>query len=218
MSDPNSDLYEFLHGAGRKWQMAAGQTLYPDNRIFAELAHSHRFDGALPIKLTTDKDNAAISVSLADGGALAKSEVRFLPFRENEVTYMKIDEHASIFTTSGLSGCNIYVCTITDGAQKGTWVFHANSNDNKDDAKANNASKEGLALTVRNVLGGGAWDLKLERHAVAYYKKCGGIFFAQKVVKDIKSPWGFYYYDLFSGKVHTMASSQPHTNRTLAFA
>ena len=143
----------------------------------------------------------------------AKSPTRFLPFRPDCVSWMRIDPTATTVYTAQLSGCNMYVSTIgTD-----VWLFHTNANTEADDA-ANARKKRSMAEAVRTRLGGTSWDLSLERGVQPFYQVgvAAGIFFGQKVVstKSGNSAWGFYLYTP-DGHVHRIASSVGATNATL---
>ena len=154
--------------------------------------------------------NPKITVAAAVG----KSPIRFLPFRESGVAYMKLDDSASVVFTSQLTGCNMYVATVGGDV----WVFHANANDVTDSA-GNTRLKRSRAQDALQQAGGNTFDLSLERGFASYYQAgtAAGIFFGQKVTKvqNGKSAWGFYLYNPYDHQVHRLASSVAGTNATM---
>ena len=172
-----------------------------------------RYVGTRPFDPKWEGANSLSFIKFTVLPEVAKSAVRFLPFREDKVTYMKIDPEATVVYTSQLSGCNVYVSTVGSDV----WLFHANANATKADGNAvNNATKRTMAMAARTRAGGTDWDLKLERGMEDFYPEGAavGVFFGQKVVLGGKSGWGFYLLDL-DGKIHRFASSVAGTNATV---
>ncbi len=68
-------------------------------------------------------DDLSIVKSTVDTG------VRALPWRESEMTYMKLDANARWFFTGPIEGCYIYVARGTGGSNHAeTYIFHVNAN------------------------------------------------------------------------------------------
>lgn len=136
-----------------------------------------------------------------------KSPSRFLPWKANHCTYMKVDDNIDIIWTAQLSGCNIYVYTST-GVNAGTWLFHSNSNESISNANSNNSAKRTLAVTARNNVGGGSgfWDKSLERGVQSFYPAgtAAGIFFGQRrhAVDGSGDSWKWYLYNPLEGLVY----------------
>jgi len=164
----------------------------------------------------------AYNIVSADGNylridrAVGASPIRFLPFRPDHVTYQQVDPNASVIFTAALSGCNMYVKTITGGPNAGTWLFHTNANTTPAVLVGNGVKQvqRNGALTAIGAVG--ACDISMERGNYPGGAQ-GGIFFGQKVVHAVTGAgaWGFYFYDPVAGQVHALASTVAHTNATI---
>lgn len=122
--------------------------------------------------------------------------IRFLPWIENHVTFMKIDANARTFFTGPLSGCAIYFGQDTGG---NWWAFHANRNNSTNGVAVKGSMTKatidtaGLNVTVK--------------HSAVYKQDYSDLGFAFGEIKD--NAWKFYVCDVatkataghFSGKV-----------------
>ncbi|SMF18163.1 hypothetical protein SAMN02745866_01200 [Alteromonadaceae bacterium Bs31] len=170
------------------------------------------FDGTIAYRINSAAHNF-LRMDLVGG----LSPIRFLPFKPNHVTYQQVDPAASLIFTSALSGCNMYVKTITAGVNAGVWLFHANAN-----ATPGLVTGNGIKRVYRNgalaALGapGGACDINMERGNYPGGAQ-GGIFFGQKVAHATTGApaWGFYFYNPITGQVHPLISTVAATNATI---
>jgi hypothetical protein len=211
----NTNPYAFLSGRGN---VLMGEAKYDDATSISNWRQKNAEDKTVLYRGDVYWELGFANPKITLDAAKVRSPVVFMPYEEDACTYMKIQPNAAIFFTSQLSGCNVYVATITGNANAGVWVFHANANSSKGDD--NNRVKRLMAEKARNQLGGSSWDLSLERGTHANYKvgDASGIFFGQTVVSvaDKQSAWGFYLYKI-DGSIIRLASSVAGTNATATF-
>lgn len=110
--------------------------------------------------------------------------IRFLPWSENHVTFMALDDGAQTFFTGPLSGCAIYTGQDPSGQW---WAFHANRNNMPNSAVKGSMTKltidaAGLQVTVRH-----SAIYKMDYHDQ-------GFVFGQKKAGN----WSFYVCDVAS--------------------
>lgn len=89
--------------------------------------HKYKQTGHMDIEIHSGgllgTDNLKIVAADVDTG------VRALPWRESELTYMKLDFSARWFFTGPIEGCYIYVARgMMDKNRGETYVFHVNAN------------------------------------------------------------------------------------------
>lgn len=96
----------------------------------------------LDIKIDSRKDSIFPNIKKINFTESKTDEgIRFLPYKDNGVTYCQLDENANWFFTGPLSGCHIYVGYINNENDT-PFVFHVNDNNTKDDIDKNMAIKD----------------------------------------------------------------------------
>lgn len=114
--------------------------------------------------------------------------IRYLPWKENCVTYMALDANARTFFTGPLSGCCIYMGQAVDG----TWyAFHANRNNSG--GSNNSAIKASMTTNVITRMG---VSVRIKKFAIygRHYSDFGFVFGQKK-----RGTWLFYAADTALG-------------------
>jgi hypothetical protein len=87
---------------------------------------------------------APISLSLVKSDVA--TDIRFLPWEINKVTYCELDAAASWFFTGPMQGCHIYVGH--DSVTGTHYVFHVNANDSDADIDRNMLAKDNKVMRL----------------------------------------------------------------------
>ena len=173
-------------------------------------------DGPVPAELangtdeefesSAEKHDAAVQSKGALGTrvAITKSatgSVQWLPYKDNVVTWMKLDKSAEWFFTAQISGCHFYAVKV--GAE--TWAFHANLNKSSTDLKLNMKLKDDMC---RGVLGTKAYTLThmLRRDTI----KSDDIFRPTMVFGLNNNGWRFYAH---AWSCSTFTGGMPYVGR-----
>lgn len=119
--------------------------------------------------------------------------VRLLPWKDNKVTYCKLDNNAEWFFTGPLTGCHIYVGHI--GNDNDTpYVFHVNDNTTGNDIKSNiKAKDEKIKLLITSKLSNLTITHRLIRTDYASEDKktpYNAFVYGKKINKE----WKFYVH------------------------
>jgi hypothetical protein len=111
-----------LGHSGMQWTLN-GTTFITLNHMNAPATVTDQIKGVIPRPLGRKirRDYSVTAAGTADTG------IRYLPFRDNHVTYMELDVGASFFITGPLTGCTVAVGT-TSTTPPQRWIIHANSN------------------------------------------------------------------------------------------
>ncbi len=100
--------------------------------------------------MTAIRDMPGLPLIRVTEGGHGTERVCFLPWQEDRCTLTKMSNHATLFLTGPLTGCNIYIA-----AKPGhrLLAFHGNLNSDGEDRNTNNVRKDKEAINIASERG-----------------------------------------------------------------